>query len=162
MKILIRKKRLSSLSSLLVLTLLQPTANATESRITSTPAAYENSSEEADDKHQVKPQFLNTTAYRSYGSLKVPVSELQHLAYKNDISQVFDAYHAELEALEEGYQDNVDHVLDQYEADLKLARYQGKEEQEVEAKLCAERMLAALKQQRNLKRQALRSKFHIT
>lgn len=158
MKIVVRKKHLSSLSSLLVLTLMQPAANAevSDTKLSSTPR-YEASS--AEQERLVKGLPLKT-AYRSHGNLNTRVGELKHFAYKDNISKAFDDYNLAKNKLEEHYQDKVDQLLDEYERSLKIAS--DAEGEIMLAKEKAESMLAKLKQQHRAKQEALKLKYHIS
>lgn len=161
MKITLRKKHLGSLSSLLMLTLVQPSANA-EVYNSNTPntLAYETQSSDEDSPSQ---SVILKSAYRSNGGLiNVNADDLKHFAYKTDISKAFDEYFSALNELEERYQDKVDKVLDQYEQSLKLASNVSSENQIELFKGDAKCMLAKLKQQHRANQEALKLKYHIS
>ncbi|MBM6551790.1 hypothetical protein [Marinomonas ostreistagni] len=160
MKINIRNKRLGTASSLLMLSLLQPPAQASEvdcdssfvplSQATSTPLQHHLSQHTANE---------HTWQYRPVNSAQ---GELTGYTFKTNITDTFTAYHDALDALEESYQDNVDEVLDSYEATIADARAIGDEQGVLLAKAKTDRQLSALKQERDQKRFALQMQYNIS
>ncbi|WP_425641351.1 hypothetical protein ACPUEK_15470 [Marinomonas gallaica] len=162
MKLIIRKKQLGSLSSILVLSLFQPSASADEALSTSTSSGYETYLEER--PIEASDYKALPSAYRVHSRLTRDASDSGHYAYKANISQVFDDYYQALEKLEEHYQDNIDDVLDHYESELRMAKLEPNYElrQTSEAKQRARANLKSLKQKHFLKRAELEKKFHIS
>lgn len=158
MKISLCKKHLGSLSSLLLLSLIQPSANA-EAHNTGSSSTPIYDAQSSDEERAVKGIVLRT-AYHSYGSLNISAGELKHVAYKSNISQAFEQYYAARNELEEHYQDKIDQVLDEYEQNLKLAA--NVEQQTQQAKQSAKCVLAELKQQHQENQAALKLKYHIS
>lgn len=159
MKITIRKKHLSSLSSLLVLSLIQPSANAETSNTTTSSTPIYDSQPSSEDRSSVKGIVLKN-AYRSHSNLRTGATEVKHIVYKGNISQAFEDYHAAKKQLEEQYQDRVDQALDEYEQNLKLSA--NTEAQTLQAKEDARSVLAQLKLQHKANQEALKLKFHIS
>lgn len=165
-KILIRKKRFGSLSSLLFLTLLQPAANAKDlsgSNSTKTDD-FEVKVYESDQRIIASDGAYPTSViYPKKQPLALSISNVHDYAYKQSITQAFTAYYEALDELEENYQENVDQVLDQYENNLKQVTLTGGTELDTaSARSIAEKMLATLKQERDEKRNELRMLYHIT
>lgn len=162
MKLIIRKKQLGSLSSILMLSLFQPSASADETLTTSASSGYETYLEERPLQASDDKTLMST--YRVNSRLTRNVSDISHYTYKANISQVFDNYYQALNQLEEHYQDNIDDVLDHYESELRMAKLEPSYElrQTSEAKQRARASLKSLKQEHFLKRAALEKKFNIS
>ncbi|MBJ7550058.1 hypothetical protein [Marinomonas ostreistagni] len=162
MKIVIKKKHLGSLSSLLVLSLAQTPANAEEqsNRITS-PSSIANLARSGEEQNKAiilkASQDLTTKL-----SLNSP--RLHLISYKANISKAFDGYYKELNALEEHYQDKVDKALDDYEDSLKLVSMNTSSDSltSQQAKFNAKCVLAKLKKEHKTDQQALKDKYHIS
>ncbi|SBS28507.1 hypothetical protein MAQ5080_01117 [Marinomonas aquimarina] len=155
MKIIIRKKHLGSLSSLLMLSLFHPSASAE----TDNNAARNAPSYAVHSANEIQLD-RDTTALKVHwhtsGALHPQSSDMQHVAYKTDISKAFNEYYLALHALEEDYQDKVDDVLDEYEQNVKTAQLLQ------QAKKSAQCLLTKLKQQHHADREALKLKHHIS
>ncbi|MFD1382388.1 hypothetical protein ACFQ45_03370 [Rhodanobacter aciditrophus] len=166
MKILIRKKRFGSLSSLLFLTLLQPAANAKDLSGSDKTDLNDFEVKVYESEHRtVKTDnaYPTSVIYPEKQQLALSISNVHNYAYKQSITQAFTAYYEALDELEENYQESVDQVLDQYENDLKQVKLSGGTELDTTtARSIAEKMLATLKQERDEKRNELRMLYHIT
>lgn len=157
MKIMIRKKRLGSLSSLLVLSLIQPSANAEENN-TSTSNTLTYNAQFSDEDRSAKNVVLKA-AYRSHGNFSTISEDVKHVAFKSHISQTFEDYYTAQNRLEENFQDKFDQILDEYEENLKLA---ANTQQTLQAKENAKAVLAEIKQQHKANQEALKLKFQIS
>ena len=163
-KILIRKKRFGSLSSLLFLTLLQPAANAKDISSNNAQEDFEVKVYESEYRPvKTDTSYPTKVTYPEKQQLALSISNVHDYAYKQTITQAFTAYYEALDELEESYQDSVDEVLDQYESDLKHARLASNDQHDaIIARDIAEKMLAKLKHERDQKRNELRMLYHIT
>ena len=161
MKIVIWTKRLGSASSLLLLSLLQPTASAnTADSNTSNQPSYESS--------------ITTSLQQTLSHTQLPPShpffqsdfdvhaKINPLTVKQQITYTFTAYYQAAEKLEEAYQDHVDQVLDLYETEIDQARQRGDDVSIAQAKHNADKKLDQLRVVRDNERMALQSRFNIS
>lgn len=161
MKIIIWTKRFGSASSLLLLSLLQPAANANE----------------ADSSGPNQPSIessITTSLPHNLSYTQLPLSrqfvpsdfdinaKVNPLTVKQQISDTFTAYYQAAEKLEESYQDHVDQVLDVYEAEIDQARQRGDEASITQAKFEADQKLDHLRTMRDTQRTALQGHFNIS
>ncbi|MCO4786059.1 hypothetical protein [Marinomonas atlantica] len=162
MKLIIPKKQLGSLSSILMLSLFQPSASADETLSTSTSSGYETYLEER--PIETSAYKAPPSAYRVHSRLTHDASDIGHYTYKANISQVFDDYHQALEQLEEHYQDGIDNILDQYESELRLVQLEPSYDphQISAAKQNARKNLKILKQKHISKRAELEYRLHVS
>lgn len=161
-KIPLNRKQIRPLSSLLFLTLIQPAANANELNNPSNLQNYEVKVYESEPSSTRKNYPKNVIAPKQ-DQVALSISDITNYAYKQSITQAFTAYYEALDQLEEHYQESVDNVLDQYEYNLKRAKLSNDNKMDVAtAKSTAKERIAALKQERDKKRNELRMLYHIT
>lgn len=159
MKIVIRKKHLGSLSSLLVLSLFQPSASAEENALFSFSNDYEVTANDLPIN-----KTLPALAHQPNPALTPKMGmDIPMAVYKTSITRAFDEYQQALTALEETYQDRVDLILDKYEQQLLDVQNSHNEIALIaEAKQSADAQLEQLKLEQQDKRQALQLQYHIS
>ena len=162
MKIVIKKKHLGPLSSLLVLSLAQTPANAEEPLSRATSSFWFANQARSDEEQDKVITLKASQDLTSKPALHTP--HVHYISYKANVSQAFDGYYKELNALEENYQDKVDKALDDYEASLKLVSMNTSSDTltSQQAKFNAKCVLAKLKKEHKTDQQALKDKYHIS